>query len=205
MITFLEGQVVSVTEKQLVLDVNHVGFRVGICARDSVNMPPEGETVRIYTYMSVREDAISLFGFLSEDDVEIYKLLITVSGIGPKGALGILSIMSGDDVRLAVLADDAKSISKAPGVGNKTAQKLILELKDKIDPGTMLDKMRSGADRVSGNPTFEANKEEAVQVLCALGFSRSEALGMVRRADLQEDMDADGILSAALHERGGSS
>ena len=205
MITFLEGQVVSVTEKQLVLDVNHVGFRVGICARDSVNMPPEGETVRIYTYMSVREDAISLFGFLSEDDLEIYKLMITVSGIGPKGALGILSIMSGDDVRLAVLVDDAKSISKAPGVGNKTAQKLILELKDKIDPGTMLGKMRSGADRVSGNPTFEANKEEAVQVLCALGFSRSEALGMVRRADLQEDMDADGILSAALHERGGSS
>ena len=117
MITFLEGQVVSVSEKRLVLDVNHVGFQVGISARDSVNMPPEGETVRIYTYMSVREDAISLFGFLNEDDLEIYKLLITVSGIGPKGGLSILSTMSGDDVRMAVLSDDAKSISKAPGIG----------------------------------------------------------------------------------------
>ena len=81
-----------------------------------------------------------MFGFLNEDDLEIYKLLITVSGIGPKGGLSILSTMSGDDVRLAVLADDAKSISKAPGIGAKTAQKLILELKDKVDPGEMLSK-----------------------------------------------------------------
>lgn len=201
MITFLEGQVVSVSEKRLVLDVNHVGFQVQISARDSVNMPPEGETVRIYTYMSVREDAISLFGFLSEDDLEIYKLLITVSGIGPKGGLGILSAMSADDLRLAVLADDAKSIAKAPGIGTKTAQKLILELKDKIDPNEMLEKMRSDKADTSANTQFEANKEEAIQVLTALGYSRSEALGLVRRANLTEDMDSDQILTAALKER----
>ena len=201
MITFLEGQVVSVSEKRLVLDVNHVGFQVGISARDSVNMPPEGETVRIYTYMSVREDAISLFGFLNEDDLEIYKLLITVSGIGPKGGLSILSTMSGDDVRMAVLSDDAKSISKAPGIGAKTAQKLILELKDKVDPEEMLSRMRSDSGNLSANSAFEANKEEAVQVLAALGFSRSEALGLVRKAKITEDMDADQILTAALQER----
>ena len=201
MITFLEGQVVSVSEKRLVLDVNHVGFQVQISARDSVNMPPEGETVRIYTYMSVREDAISLFGFLSEDDLEIYKLLITVSGIGPKGGLGILSAMSADDLRLAVLADDAKSIAKAPGIGTKTAQKLILELKDKIDPNEMLEKMRSDKADTSANTQFEANKEEAIQVLTALGYSRSEALGLVRRANLTEDMDSNQILTAALKER----
>lgn len=201
MITFLEGQVVSVSEKRLVLDVNHVGFQVGISARDSVNMPAEGETVRIYTYMSVREDAISLFGFLNEDDLEIYKMLITVSGIGPKGGLGILSAMSGDEVRLAVLSDDAKTIAKAPGIGAKTAQKLILELKDKIDPGKMLEKMRNGKADGGANAAFEANKEEAVQVLSALGFSRSEALGLVRKAKLTEDMDADRILTAALQER----
>ena len=201
MITFLEGQVVSVSEKRLVLDVNHVGFQVQISARDSVNMPPEGETVRIYTYMSVREDAISLFGFLSEDDLEIYKLLITVSGIGPKGGLGILSAMSADDLRLAVLADDAKNIAKAPGIGTKTAQKLILELKDKIDPNEMLEKMRSDKADTSANTQFEANKEEAIQVLTALGYSRSEALGLVRRANLTEDMDSNQILTAALKER----
>ena len=202
MITFLEGQVVSVSENRLVLDVNHMGFQVGISARDSVQMPSEGETVRIHTYMSVREDAISLFGFLSEDDLEVYKLLMGVSGIGPKGGLGILSVMSGDDLRLAVLSDDAKSISKAPGIGIKTAKKLILELKDKIDPGQMLEKMRSDTSQISGNSAFEANKEEAVQVLSALGFSRSEALGLVRKASLTEDMDSDQILTAALQERG---
>lgn len=201
MITFLEGQVVSVSEKRLVLNVNNVGFQVQISARDSVSMPPEGETVRIYTYMSVREDAISLFGFLSEDDLEIYKLLITVSGIGPKGGLGILSAMSADDLRLAVLADDAKSIAKAPGIGTKTAQKLILELKDKIDANEMLEKMRSDKADTSANTEFEANKEEAIQVLTALGYSRSEALGLVRRANLTEDMDSDQILTAALKER----
>ena len=205
MIGFIKGTVAEIDGDVVTVESGPVGFNISVPADYPYSRFGIGDEVKLYTHMSVREDAISLFGFLSEDDLEIYKLLITVSGIGPKGALGILSIMSGDDVRLAVLADDAKSISKAPGVGNKTAQKLILELKDKIDPGTMLGKMRSGADRVSGNPTFEANKEEAVQVLCALGFSRSEALGMVRRADLQEDMDADGILSAALHERGGSS
>lgn len=201
MITFLEGQVVSVSERRLVLDVNHVGFQVGISARDSVNMPPEGETVRVYTYMSVREDAISLFGFLNEEDLEIYKLLITVSGIGPKGGLSILSAMSGDDVRLAVLSDDAKQIAKAPGIGAKTAKKLILELKDRIDPGQMLEKMRNNPEGDPAAGAFEANKEEAVQVLCALGFSRSEALGLVRRAKLEEGMDADQILTAALQER----
>ncbi len=200
MITYLRGEVVSVTEKRLVLDVNHVGFQVSISMRDAASMPPVGDEVLIYTYMSVREDAISLFGFLSEDDLEIYKLLITVSGIGPKGGLGILSVMSADDLRMAVLSDDSKTIAKAPGIGPKTAKKLILELKDKISAQEMLDHLQSkAADSASG--AFEAAKEEAVQIMVALGFSRSEAIRAVRSAKLDENMDADQILTAALHEK----
>ncbi len=201
MITYLKGEVVSVTEKQLVIDVNHVGFRVGICARDASAMPPEGEQVQIFTYMNVREDAISLFGFLHEEDLEIYKMLIGVSGIGPKGGLAILSGMSADDIKMAILSDDSKTIAKSPGIGPKTAKKLILELKDKISASDMLGRMREKAGDGDAPSAFEANKEEAVQVMAALGYSRSEALRLVRTADLQEDMDVDAILTAAFRER----
>ena len=200
MITFLRGEVIAVTDKRLVVEVGQVGFQVAISARDAANMPPAGEEVLVYTYMSVREDAISLYGFLSEDDLEIYKQLITVSGIGPKGGLGILSVMSADDLRMAVLADDSKTIAKAPGIGPKTAKKLILELKDKISAADMLEHLQEKAgDSAAG--AFEAAKEEAVQIMVALGFSRSEAVRAVRSAKLEETMDADQILTAALHEK----
>ena len=191
---------IAVTDKRLVVEVGQVGFQVAISARDAANMPPAGEEVLVYTYMSVREDAISLYGFLSEDDLEIYKQLITVSGIGPKGGLGILSVMSADDLRMAVLADDSKTIAKAPGIGPKTAKKLILELKDKISAADMLEHLQEKAgDSAAG--AFEAAKEEAVQIMVALGFSRSEAVRAVRSAKLEETMDADQILTAALHEK----
>ena len=201
MITFLHGTVVSVTEKRLVLEVGGVGFQVGISALDSVNMPAQGEDVTIYTYMSVREDGISLYGFLSEDDLDIFRLMIGVSGIGPKVALGILSALTGDDVRMAILSDDAKTIAKAPGIGAKGAQKLILELRDKISATDMLEKLSSGGSNTAANAAFEAAREEAVQVMTALGFSRSEAVRMIRNADIREDMDADEILTAAMKQR----
>lgn len=195
MITYLTGEVVIVSEKRLVLDVNHVGFQIAISSRDAQRMPSEGETVTIYTYMSVREDAISLYGFLSEDDLEIYRKLITVSGIGPKGGLGILSVMDADDVRIAVLSDDEKSIAKAPGIGIKTARKMILELKDKLDLDSVILRQREKTDSA-----LEKEKAEAVSMMTALGYSASEALRAVRSAKLEEGMNADDILRAALRE-----
>ena len=201
MITFLEGTVVSVTEKRLVLDVNHVGFQVGITTRDSVNMPPEGGQVRIYTYMSVREDALSLFGFLEEEDLDLYRLLIGVNGIGPKAGLALLSAMSANELKLAVVTDDEKRIAKTPGIGAKTAKKLILELKDKIKADDILLTEKNEEASAGTNTRFEANKKEAIEVLTALGLSRSEAVRAVRAAVVTEDMDADQILTAALAER----
>ena len=202
MIAFLRGNVAAVTEKTLLLDVNNVGYLVGICARDAVRMPSVGDEATVYTYLSVREDDVSLFGFLDEDDLAVYKLLIGVSGIGPKAALGILGTLSADDVRIAVLSDDANAIAKAPGIGAKTARKLILELKDKIDAQELTGRMLQNDASASSSPAFDTAREEAAEILVALGYSRSEAMKAIRNASLTEDMDADQILGAALQEHG---
>ena len=134
MIGYLTGEVVRTTEKSVLLDVNNVGFLVNINSRDAQRMPSRGSMVKIFTHMSVREDDISLFGFIDEEDLDVYKMLINISGVGPKAALSILSVLSAPELQMAVLADDAAAIAKAPGVGKKIAQKLILELKDRLDP-----------------------------------------------------------------------
>ncbi len=196
MIAFLKGKVVSVSESRLVLDVNDVGFQISITSRDAARMPSVGHQVLLYTYLSVREDAMQLFGFLSEDDLEIYRLLIGVSGIGPKAGLGILSVLSADDLRFAVLADDAKAIARAPGVGNKTAQKLILELKDKLSLEEAIEKKLDNA--ADGGLDLQENKNQAVQALVALGYSGSEALRAVKQVEISPDMDTEDILKQAL-------
>lgn len=196
MIAFLKGKVVSVSESRLVLDVNDVGFQISITSRDAARMPSVGHQVLLYTYLSVREDAMQLFGFLSEDDLEIYRLLIGVSGIGPKAGLGILSVLSADDLRFAVLADDAKAIARAPGVGNKTAQKLILELKDKLSLEEAIEKKLDNV--ADGGLDLQENKNQAVQALVALGYSGSEALRAVKQVEISPDMDTEDILKQAL-------
>ena len=185
MITFLRGEVVSVSESRLVLDVNQVGYQIFISARDAADMPPAGETV-------------TLFGFLSEDDLEVYKLLINVNGIGPKAGLGILSVMSADDLRFAVLSDDAKTIAKAPGIGNKTAQKLILELKDKLSLEEAFERKLEKAQAASSE--LGESRSQAVQALVALGYSNSDALRAVKKAEITEDMDTETILKQALRK-----
>ncbi|MCR5160831.1 MAG: Holliday junction branch migration protein RuvA [Lachnospiraceae bacterium] len=197
MIAYLIGTVAAVTEKKVVLDVNHVGFQLSVSDRDIQNMPQVGEEVKMYTYMSVREDAISLFGFLRKDELELYRMMINVSGIGPKGGLNILSVLSADAVRLAVLSDDAKAIAKAPGIGNKTAQKLILELKDKMKLEDVLEDIAGDDDRVTDNE-LEAVRSEAAQALSALGYSSSDALYAVRKVKVTGGMTAEDVLKMAL-------
>ena len=199
MIASLRGRVCFSDEKQIIIETSGVGFTAGISARDAERIPPEGEEVFLYTYMSVREDEISLYGFLEQDDLAVFKLMIGVSGIGPKAALGILSILSAQEIYLAVIADDSKTIAKAPGVGPKTAKKLILELKDKVDDKIFDITPSKSAEEAA--PEFNANKEEAAAVLSALGFSRSEAMQAIRGAELTPDMDVDQIITAALKER----
>lgn len=198
MIAFLKGEVVSVGENRLILDVNHVGYQIFISSKDAAVMPAAGEEVIIHTYLSVREDAMQLFGFLTEDDLEMYKLLLGVNGIGPKAGLGILSALSADDLRFAVLSDDVKTIAKAPGIGNKTAQKLILELKDKLNLEEAFEKKLQKAEAASLTGLTEEGKSQAVQALVALGYSNSEALRAVKQVEITDGMDTEAILKQAL-------
>lgn len=199
MISFLRGIVAQVSPDRVIVEVGGVGFEVLVSVRDASDMPPAGEEVKIHTYMSVSEDAIRLYGFLSQDDLNVYKTLISVSGVGPKAALGILGAMSANDIRFAVFSDDDKALSRAPGIGAKTAKKLILELKDKLK---LEDAIQSGDDfttpSTASSAVVDAELTDAVQALTALGYSNSEALRAVRKVKVTEGMETQDILKQAL-------
>ena len=163
-------------------------------------LPPVGKEVKIYTYLNVKEDAMQLFGFLTRDDLYVFKLLIGVSGIGPKGGQSILSVLSPDDLRFAVLSGDVKAISSAPGVGKKTAEKLIVELKDKLKLEDALEHAVLGEeDNVLGQAQGKSEIQgEAVQVLVALGYGSTEALKAVKQVVLTDDMEVEAVLKQAL-------
>ncbi|MCD7764902.1 MAG: Holliday junction branch migration protein RuvA [Lachnospiraceae bacterium] len=201
MIAYLKGIVAAVYENVLILDVNQVGYQVYVSARDVSEMPGRGQEAQVFTWMSVSQDAIRLYGFLREDDLAMFRLLINVSGVGPKAALGILSVLTADDLRFAVLSDDAKTIAKAPGIGSKSARKVILELKDKLSLEDAFEHRLSSGQQNSATAAKEihtAARDEAVQALAALGYSAAEALRAVNRCEITEDMDTETILKLAL-------
>lgn len=200
MIAFLKGEVADMTEGSVVLDVNGVGYEVLVPGQLLSMLEGIGQEIKLYTYMQVREDAVVLFGFLTRDDLQMFKMLIGVNGVGPKAGLGILSAMGADDLRFAILADDAKRISKAPGIGAKTAQKIILELKDRLDLEEAFEK-KLAADKLSPEISAAAGSDvmqDAVQALVALGYGSTEALKTVRSVKPTDDMDVEDILREAL-------
>lgn len=204
MISFVHGRLCEIEENAIVVEAGGIGYGIRVPATVLPQLPSVGEEVRIYTYFSVREDGQSLYGFLFREDREMFRQLITVSGIGPKGALGILSVLRPDDLRLAVMTGDAKSISRAPGIGPKTAQRVILELKDKIDAAGVLgqglgvDASELGGAAAGGLSEHGGPVLEAIDALTALGYSRVEAGRAVRKLQLTEEMSAGEILKLAL-------
>ena len=192
MFAYLKGIVEEVSEENLVIDVHDVGFNVKISAGTAQLLPHCGEEVKVYIYTLVREDTFCLYGFLTRDDLDIFKKLITVSGIGPKGGLSILSVMDSDSLRYAIISGDSKAISKAPGVGLKSAERIILELKGKIDmPGNT--GISSGDASPAAGP-----RQEALEALISLGYSSSDALRAINKSDGDEDMDTEHLIKAAL-------
>ena len=199
MYSYMKGELVEISDETIVLEVNDIGYNIHNPASMIDNFSGTGQTVKIYTYFHVKEDSMKLYGFLTRDDLNIFKLLLGVSGIGPKGALAILTVMTPDDLRFAVLGEDAKTIAKAPGIGIKTAQRLILELKDKLD---LAEAFEAKTLHVSDNIETSASsaKGEAVQALTALGYSSTEALKAVNGIDGIENMAVEEILKAALRQ-----
>lgn len=197
MYAYFKGKLAYVGEDSIILDVHDVGYRILVSPASIAYLPQIGEDVRIYTYTSVREDAIWLYGFLNQDDLEIFKKLITVSGIGPKGGMAILSVMNADALRFAIIAGDSKAIAKAPGIGSKTAQRVILELKDKVSvEDTLVNRELNGVP-VASLQTSE-NSQEAVEALVALGYSSSDALKAIKSVPNAAELDVESLLKAAL-------
>lgn len=198
MIAYVKGEIAELTEDNVVIEVGGVGFNVKISARVARSLPGIGQEAKLHTYTLVREDAFSLYGFLSRSELEIFKKCITVNGIGPKGALAILSVMDADDLRYAILSGDAKAISKAPGIGAKIAERLILELKDKVSYDDTLIGMEIERGQAEAIPPAEGAVKEAVEALVALGYGQTESLRAVSRIADAESMDSGALLKAAL-------
>lgn len=201
MISYLYGEVTETGENLLILDVNGIGYEINTTAAACELLGAQPGKVKLYTYMQVRDDGISLFGFPTRDELAVFKLVIGVSGIGPKGALGLLSALSADELRFAVASGDAKAICRAPGIGTRTAQRLILELKDKLS----LPDFFSGEEPVGGGSALAESgaataKNEAIQALVALGYSNADAVLAVKKAGDTTGLDTEGILKLALKQ-----
>ena len=198
MIGYIKGELAEITEDTIVVENNGIGYEISVPYSVMNQLPSLAQKVKIYTYMYVREDAMKLYGFLKKDDLDIFKLLLTVNGIGPKAGLGILSVVTPDDLRFAILAEDVKTLSKAQGVGTKTAKKLILELKDKLKIEENLN-CDSEIDKETLNiSNNEIIRTEAVMALTALGYTNADALKAVRQVELTDDMTVEALLKKSL-------
>lgn len=191
MIAFLRGRVAARTGTACVLDVNGVGYRISMPTSALAALPAEGELVTVLTYLQVREDEMSLFGFLDDADRELFEMLITVSGVGPKVALAVLSSLSVDSLVAALAAEDVAVISSVPGIGKKTAQRIIIELKDKLaGPGAV----------ATGAATATPAHAEARDALLAMGFAPAEASTALQGV---EGATSSELVKAALKRLGG--
>lgn len=197
MIGFVNGEIEDIYEDQVLIDCGFMGYNIYVC-KNVIENCSIGDEIKLYTYLSVREDAMNLFGFLSKDELKLFKLLITVNGIGPKGALSILTTMTPNDLRFAIFKDDAKMISKVPGIGAKTAQKVILELKDKLNMDFNADNDDYESYYDSDNNERENIIDEAIQALVALGYTQKEVVKIVKGCDLSLCTTTEEVIKVVL-------
>ncbi len=192
MIYSVRGALVYTDTKTAVIECGGVGFRCNVTHKTLAQLPSVGGEAMLYTYLAVREDAMDLYGFYDVSELEFFKLIISVNGIGPKLGISILSDFTPKQLCMFIASGDAKAISKANGVGAKTAQRIVLELKDKVSSGMQLGE----ADTYVGNATFNGGASEAVEALVSLGFTQGEAAKVVSQCDPQ--MPVEDIIKEAL-------
>ena len=199
MFYYIKGELVMTDPQTAVIDCGGVGYKLSVSANTLSHLTRLGEKVCLYTHFYIREDAVDLLGFYSEAELSAFKLLISVSGIGPKAAMAILSIMTPEKFALAVSAGDAKAIAKAQGVGSKTAARVVLELKDKIAKtfGTELSgSSDSGEAEIEITPM--GSTEEAITALMVLGYTRQEAKAALKGVD--PTLSLEDMITAALRK-----
>lgn len=200
MIAYITGELVDVFQDSIIVEQNGIGYNIMMPLSAIDNLSNIGSYIKVYTYLRVREDIFALYGFLSRQDLEVFKLLITVSGIGPKVGLGVLSALTPDDLRFAILSEDVKTITQAPGIGVKTAKKLILELKDKFTLEEAFEtKLTANPKASSSNSSNMLQvRNETVEALVVLGYSRADALRAVRSIDIDDKMTAEEAIKLSL-------
>lgn len=200
MIRFIKGTLAYIGENEVVIENHGIGYRVSVPVSAIETLSKEDSEVLLHTYLNVREDAMQLFGFLTKEDLQVFQFLITVNGIGPKAALGILGTMSAYEIRFAVIAGDAKTIAKAPGIGPKTASKVILELKDKFAAEELLfgEEPIEKGQGFAGKSVLQGIAQDAVEALVALGYPKTDAARAVRSVELTEDMTVENLLKQSL-------
>ena len=194
MIAFVQGKLEALEENSVLIENNGVGYRIFTPIQEELLRVGIGSTVRLYTYLNVREDAMVLYGFLHRDTLELFRQLINVNGVGPKYALAILTSMRSDEVLLAIASEDAKALSKVPGIGPKTAARIILDLKDKIKKTAFTAETSVAVPTAS---TEGGEVSEAMMAMMALGYSQSEAAGAVRKV-ARPGMTAEEIIKLSL-------
>ncbi len=190
MIAYVKGTVVSIEEDHCIIEVGSIGYNVNISSRTASMIPNVGEFVQIFTYTAVREDAFLLYGFLRQEELSLFRLLLTVNGIGPKGALGILSAIGEQELKLAIVAQDDKLLAKAPGIGMKTAQRLILELKHKIS-------LEEPALSAHGNFQVK-DQSDVMEALLGLGYSSSEIVKGLQQVEDSMSYTTEELLKLVL-------
>lgn len=204
MISYVKGPLIDIWEDTIVVEAGGLGYNIHVPLTVVEALPKAGTEVKIYTSLQVREDAMTLYGFLGRQDLLMFKQLLGVNGIGPKAALGLLSALRSDDLRMAIISGDAKAISRAPGIGPKTAQRVILDLKDKIKmedilPGGILEgSSGSVPEAVPAASGMEGAGKEAIEALVALGYSMMEAGKAVRQVEIDGTMTAEDVLKSSL-------
>ena len=197
MFAYIKGIVADVATSRIVLECAGIGYDIQVPATDAAELEESvGQEVKIHTYLNVSENGVALYGFLTAEELGFFKMLINVSGIGPKGALGILSAMTVSELRYAILAEDTRTISKAPGIGAKTAGKLVLELKDKIDIADVLP-VKPAAQKA---PKASQDVTDATEALVALGYSQTQALKAVNGAKALGIEGTEELIKAALKQ-----
>nr|WP_300005703.1 Holliday junction branch migration protein RuvA [Tissierella sp.] len=189
MIEFIIGDIVEIGEDFTVVQNNNMGYKIFSSTKSLMELEIGRKDQMIYTQLSVRDDGISLFGFTSQEEIDMYNLLLRVSKIGPKVGIGILSVLTSNQIKIAIMNKDIPSLCKAPGVGKKTAERMILELKDRIDTNIDLD--------LENINTISSGYNEAIDALVSLGYSRFEVEKSLRGSDI-ENMEVEEIIRNSL-------
>lgn len=207
MIAYIKGTFAEADGNAVMLETaGGIAYEVAVMPSDLDRLPAQGEELKLYTYLQVKEDGVALYGFLSKADLTIFKLLITVSGIGPKLGLGILSSIGAKELQAAVIAEDADRLATAPGIGKKTAGRLVIELKDKLLAlaTEFAEEFVERASEMKASETEEARKlrENALQVLVALGYAEKEATRAVKEVEITDGMTDDEMVRLSLRQMG---